>query len=114
MQCPPLPIFPHIAHVSAKEGSGLDDLRQQIDRIIWHKGPPAKDEIVITSLRHHQALTNAIDALQILIEGLKTGVSPEFVSSDMRKVLSELGTIIGTNITEDILSAIFSKFCIGK
>jgi tRNA modification GTPase len=106
--------FSHIAQVSAKEGSGLEELRQQIDRIIWRKGPPAKDEIVITSLRHNQALTNAIDALQTLIDGLKTGVSPEFVSSDMRKVLSELGTIIGTNITEDILSAIFSKFCIGK
>ena len=50
----------------------------------------------------------------MVIEGLKTAVSPEFVSADLRKVLSELGMIIGTNITEDILSAIFSKFCIGK
>lgn len=102
------------ASISAKEGTGLEDLRHQIDKMIWHKGPPAKDEIVITSLRHKQALTNAIHAMQTLIDGLKNGVSPEFVSSDMRKVLSELGMIIGTNITEDILSAIFSKFCIGK
>lgn len=106
--------LPFTLCVSAKEGIGLEFLREEIDRIIWRKGPPAKDEIVITNSRHHQALTNAIDALQTLIEGLKTGVSPEFVASDMRKVLSELGTIIGTNITEDILSAIFSKFCIGK
>lgn len=100
--------------VSAKEGIGLDELRDQIDRLIWHRGPPSKDEIVITTHRHHQALTNAIDALQTLIEGLGSGVSPEFLSSDMRRTLSELGTIIGTNIPEDILSAIFSKFCIGK
>jgi tRNA modification GTPase len=100
--------------VSAKEGTGLSCLREQIDKIIWRKGPPAKDEVVITSSRHNQALLNAIDALQMLIEGLKTGVSPEFVASDMRKTLLELGTIIGSNITEDILSAIFSKFCIGK
>lgn len=106
--------LPFSVSVSAKEGIGLQELQQQIDHIIWHKGPPAKDELVITSLRHHQSLTNAIDALQILIEGLKTGISPEFVASDMRKVLAELGTIIGTNITEDILSTIFSKFCIGK
>jgi tRNA modification GTPase len=106
--------FPHSASVSAKEGIGLDQLRQQIDQFIWRKGPPSKDEVIITSVRHHQALICAIEALQTLIEGLKTQISPEFVSSDMRKVLGELGTIIGLNITEDILSAIFSKFCVGK
>ncbi len=106
--------FPHSASVSAKEGIGLDQLRQQIDQFIWRKGPPSKDEVIITSVRHHQALICAIEALQTLIEGLKTQISPEFVSSDMRKVLGELGIIIGLNITEDILSAIFSKFCVGK
>ncbi len=106
--------FPHQIAISAKQHLGLTELQQQIDRVIWQKGPPAKDEVVITKLRHSQALCSAIDSLTALIEGLKTGVSPEFVSSDMRHVLSELGTIIGTNITEDILSAIFSKFCIGK
>jgi tRNA modification GTPase len=106
--------FPFSVPVSARVGTGLEDLRHQIDKLIWHKGPPAKDEIVITSSRHMQALTNAISALHTLIDGLKTGVSPEFVSSDMLQTLCELGTIIGTNITEDILSAIFSKFCIGK
>ena len=102
------------AAVSAQEGTGLEDLHKQIERLIWQNGPPSKDEIVITSLRHKHALGNAVEALQTLIDGLKTGVSPEFVSSDMRRVLSELGTIIGTNISEDVLSAIFSKFCIGK
>lgn len=106
--------FPFNTAISAKMGTGLESLEEQINQMIWHKGPPAKDEIVITSLRHKQALSNAIEALETLINGLQTGVSPEFVSSDMRKVLSELGTIIGTNITEDVLTAIFSKFCIGK
>lgn len=106
--------FEHISQVSAKEEIGLESLRAQIDGLIWRRGHPPKEEIVITSLRHHQALNNAISALQTLIVSLKTGVSPEFVSSDMRQVLSELGTIIGSNITEDILTTIFSKFCIGK
>ncbi|MBS0652273.1 MAG: tRNA uridine-5-carboxymethylaminomethyl(34) synthesis GTPase MnmE [Verrucomicrobia bacterium] len=113
-QCPSVEQFPHQATISAKHLTGLDELRAQIDRVVWHKGPPAKDEIVITKARHKEALGSAINSLQALIDGLKTGVSPEFVSSDMRHTLSELGTIIGTNISEDILSAIFSKFCIGK
>jgi tRNA modification GTPase len=111
----PVPVgFTNVACISARHGTGLDLLREHIDRLIWRQGPPEKGEVVIASLRHHQALTSAILALQILIEGLRSKISPEFVSADMRKVLTELGTIIGTNITEDILSAIFSKFCIGK
>jgi tRNA modification GTPase len=106
--------FTNFAYISAKEGTGLDALRKQIDRLIWDHGPPNKEEVVITTVRHYQALTNAIVPLQTVIDGLKTNTSPEFVCSDLRKVLSELGMIIGTNITEDILSAIFSKFCVGK
>ncbi len=106
--------FPFTTAVSAQEGTGLEDLQHKLGQLIWHKGPPSKEEVVITSLRHAQALANAIQSLQTLIDGLSSGVSPEFLSSDMRKVLSELGIIIGTNITEDVLTAIFSKFCIGK
>ena len=45
---------------------------------------------------------------------MENGISPEFLAADMREALRELGTIIGTNITEDVLGAIFSKFCVGK
>ena len=100
--------------ISAKENFGLDELLKSIETIIWQNGPPSKEEIVITNSRHKQALQEAIRACECLIKGLQQGISPEFVSSDMRKVLRELGAIIGTNITEDILSAIFSKFCLGK
>lgn len=100
--------------VSAKERRGLEELKCEIDRLIWMGGAPSKEEVLITSLRHREALVEAISAVDALIYGLKSGVSPEFLSSDMRKALTELGTIIGTNITEDILSAIFSKFCVGK
>jgi tRNA modification GTPase len=100
--------------VSAKGGVGLEALRKEIDRIVWHKGPPAKDEVTITNIRHKQALDRALESLDTLIQGLKTDISPEFLSSDMRKTLSELATIIGSDITEDILTAIFSKFCVGK
>lgn len=101
-------------HLSAKTGEGLDELREAIKKLIWKNGPPAKEEVVITNMRHKQALSQAIESCDKLIHGLREGISPEFLSSDMRNILTELGTIIGTNITEDILSVIFSKFCIGK
>lgn len=100
--------------VSAKQGLGLDELREAIDQKIWRFGPPSKEEIVITNSRHHQALNQAIDSIKLVIQGLQTRVSAEFVAADMRRALLELGTIIGIDISEDILSAIFSKFCVGK
>jgi tRNA modification GTPase len=100
--------------VSAKQGLGLDELREAIDQKIWRSGPPSKEEVVITNSRHHQALNQSIESIQLVIEGLQNKVSAEFVAADMRRTLLELGTIIGTDISEDILSAIFSKFCVGK
>jgi tRNA modification GTPase len=48
------------------------------------------------------------------VEGLENQVSAEFVSMDIRDALKELNTILGLDITEEILTEIFSKFCIGK
>jgi tRNA modification GTPase len=104
----------HALEISAKEGLGIEELREAIDQKIWRSGPPSKEEIVITNSRHHQALNQAIESVKLVIEGLQTKVSAEFVAADMRRALLELGTIIGTDISEDILSAIFSKFCVGK
>lgn len=106
--------FPHTVPVSAKEKKGLEKLRQKIEEVIWKHGPPGKEEIIITNVRHHRALMNALSSSENVISGLRKSVSPEFLTIDMRQTLTELGSIIGTNITEDILSAIFSKFCIGK
>lgn len=107
--------FPHVLELSAKEKRGIDLLKEKIDHLIWNKGSsPNKEEIMITNIRHKEALSDAIESCLKVVNGLQEGLSPEFLSMDMRHSLSELGKIMGTNISEDILSAIFSKFCIGK
>jgi tRNA modification GTPase len=100
--------------ISAKERIGIDQLQKAIEALIWKTGHPSKEEVTITQLRHYTALQNAISHCRSVIKGLRQGVSPEFTSSDLRSCLNELGTIIGANVTEDILTAIFSKFCLGK
>jgi tRNA modification GTPase len=100
--------------ISALTGNGLNQLKETISKLIWKNGPPAKDEVILTNLRHKQALDNAISFLSAVIIGLDQDTSPEFLSFDMRKCLFELGTILGLNISEEILNAVFSKFCVGK
>ena len=100
--------------ISAKEQQGIAELKEAMQQLIWKKGPPSDEETVITNLRHKNALQEAISSLECVIGGIKSGLSAELLCSDMRKALSELGTIIGSDISEDILSSIFSKFCVGK
>lgn len=111
---PDTSLFPHHVPLSAKLHRGLDLLDEKIHQVIWHHAPPQKEELIITQQRHEQALHTAAQSLETLIEGLKTGVSPEFASADMHHALNALGTIIGMDTSEEILSAIFSQFCIGK
>ncbi len=110
---PSLP-FSFVVSVSAKERIGLENLHQAIDQLVWQHGPPSKEEILITDIRHKEALQASMQAARCVQNGLYQNTSPEFLMIDMRRTLNELGKIIGTNVTEDILSAIFSKFCIGK
>lgn len=106
-------IFPEV-EISLKEKKGLQQLKEAVDRLIWSRGLPSKEEIYITKSRHFEALKKTIIALKAVVKGLQEGISPEFLSSDMREALKELGMIIGINITEDLLTSIFSQFCIGK
>ena len=110
----PTSVMENSVLISAKNQTGIEDLKQKISQMIWHKGPPSKEEVLITNIRHEQNLLNAAIFLKNVIDGLYAKVSPEFLSYDLQSSLQELGKIIGHDITEDILTAIFSKFCIGK
>lgn len=101
-------------YVSAKSGEGLAALKQAVQKILWKGSHMPHDEILITNVRHREALVRAKEALSSVISGLENGLSPEFITFDMRDFLRHLGSVIGTDITEDILSAIFSQFCVGK
>lgn len=111
---PKLSSFPHLVALSAKFLTGLDQLHEKIHQVIWQESPPQKEELIITQIRHERALDTAAKALNTLIEGLQSGISPEFAASDMRHALNALGTIIGMDTSEEILTAIFSQFCVGK
>lgn len=100
--------------ISAKNHQGMEGLKAAIDGVIWRDGAPSGEELLITSLRHKEALAECQEALRELIQGLESGLSPELITMDMRQALYALGKILGTNVSEDILSSIFSQFCLGK
>lgn len=111
-KCPPC--LPHVVHVSAKERLDLALLKAKIGELIFTKGAPPKEEVVLSNLRHKEALEGALVHLDNVYQGFCAARSPEFMAQDLKEALYALGTILGTNVTEDILTSIFSQFCIGK
>ncbi len=99
--------------VSAKCKTGLDALKQEIIRRTWKDKLLDKDQITLTKERHFSLIQEAINVVNTVMNGLGT-ISPEFLAFDLRCALRALSGIIGTNVTEDILGAIFAKFCVGK
>lgn len=99
--------------ISAQNGAGLDNLQKELVR---HAGigEIAAEDVIVTNVRHYEALTKAKESLERVIEGLRTQLSGDLIAQDLRETLYHLGLITGQITTSDLLSNIFSKFCIGK
>jgi len=99
-------------HISAQERRGISEIKVWLlDRA---RGQYDNDSIVVTNLRHYEALVATKLALEATRIGLSNQVPGDLVASDVRQALHHLGTITGVIDPEDILDHIFSNFCIGK
>lgn len=100
--------------ISANEKTGIDILRATLVSIAKQIGGNDRSEILVTNMRHAQALNQAAISIERVIDGLSSNLSGDFIAQDLRETLHTLGTITGAITTPDILSTIFSRFCIGK
>jgi tRNA modification GTPase len=103
-----------IVRTSATEGSGIKELEEAIFGEITDGAAIAPEEVLVSGLRHQQALERARAALEAASEALGKGLSLEFVAVDLREALDNLGEIVGAVVTDDLLDRIFGEFCIGK
>lgn len=100
--------------ISAKSGDQVDRLKSLLkERALENKHYDASS-LLVTSTRHRDALKKANEQVQAAINGLKLGMTGDFLSIDLRAALNELGAITGEITNEHILDSIFSRFCIGK
>ena len=97
--------------ISAKNGSGLDNLRSELSKAA---GSASASGTLVTNARHAAALREAAIALRAASDGLDQGLPADLLSEDLRAALAALGTITGQITSDEILSEIFGKFCIGK
>jgi tRNA modification GTPase len=97
---------------SALTGEGLPALRTRI--VALATGGAASEPGMLTSLRHHQAITTALAALGDAARANAGGIPHEMILLDLYRGLWALDSLTGQTTSDDILNLIFSTFCIGK
>ena len=104
-----------IISISALRNEGIDDLKVAIYHSLIHRNVRASPEhLIVTNIRHQNALVQAKDNLLNAVGGLKGGISLEFIAFEIRSALEALGEMVGETATEEVLNHIFEQFCIGK
>jgi tRNA modification GTPase len=97
---------------SALTGEGIPALRERILALVTH-GASAESGM-LTSIRHHQAITTTLLALSDAAQANASGIPHEMILLDLYRGLWALDSLTGQTTSDDILNLIFSTFCIGK
>lgn len=109
------PLAQGLILLSARDGVGIDQLKEQLRSLIA-TDQLEQEEVVVSSARHYEALGKAQQALQAALRGLDEGLPTDLLSEEIRAVIDALGTITGrgTILPDEVLGHLFSHFCIGK
>ena len=100
--------------VSAKEETGIDRLEEKIKSLFYEGEIDFNDQVLITNMRHKEALREALESIQMVKNSIEDGMPEDFFSIDMMNAYEKLGLIVGESVEEDLVNEIFSKFCMGK
>ena len=98
--------------VSSVTGEGLDRLENAV-RALFPAGEAPAGQI-LTNARQSEAVSRARDAVRRALEALECGMTPDVILADAEEAMNALGELTGRTAREDIVSDIFSRFCVGK
>ena len=102
-----------IIRISAKDNIGIDELKNKIFDFT-NINALDNNNTIVTNQRHYEQLKKTLNELEIVIEGLDNELSSDLLAINIKQSLFHLGLITGEVSTDDLLSNIFGKFCIGK
>ena len=104
----------NFVEISCITHGGINELKQRLVQLSIPIHDSISSSIIITTVRHKEALEQAAKSLQAAKESIQSGLSGDFIAVDLRDALNYLGEIIGLTTPDDILNNIFSHFCVGK
>lgn len=103
-----------IIKISALKHQGIDEFEKAVKRIFFQGDVSFNSEVIITSMRHKEALQEAEESIFMVQKSIEKGMSEDFYSVDLMNAYAALGRIIGEETGDDLVNEIFEKFCMGK
>lgn len=103
-----------IIGISAKEAVDFEKLKDCMAELFGNGDITMNDQVVITNIRHKEALTEAEKSLKAVLASMKDGFGEDLWTIDLTDAYAALGTIIGEAVDDDVVNRIFEKFCMGK
>lgn len=99
--------------ISAKTKQNIEKLE---DILVKASALPQinQGDVIVTNIRHYEALTHALESIHRVQEGMSMNLSGDLVSEDLRQCIFHLSDIVGEVTTDQVLENIFKNFCIGK
>ena len=99
--------------LSAKKREHIEELQRMLITSA-HLPTVTQNDVIVTNVRHYEALNNALEAIHRVQEGLTNNISGDFISQDIRECIFHLSDIAGEVTNDMVLQNIFQHFCIGK
>ncbi len=103
-----------VISVSSLTGDGFDRLAAAVESAFIDADLRMGEDAVVFSARQVAALREAADALAVAVGNLAVGLTYDICADDLRAALSAIGTLCGRETSEDVISEIFARFCVGK
>ena len=106
--------YENVIEISIKTQDGIEKLYKCISDIFKLKEIGNNGETIVSNLRHKNIILNSKDNLEKAKEVINNNMPIDIISTYLKEILEELGKITGETVTDDVISEIFSKFCLGK
>lgn len=103
-----------VIEISAKMHEGIDALEKSVRELFFSGGLHINEQAVMTNARHREAVNEAAKSLSFVMESIENGLPEDFYTVDLMDAYASLGKIIGQEVGDDIIDAVFSRFCMGK
>lgn len=103
-----------IVKTSTKKNTGIEDFENAVKKLFIKGEINFNSEIMITNLRHKEALQESLNSLIQVIKSIDNNMPEDFYSIDLMSAYKSLGKIIGEEVEDDLVNEIFSRFCMGK
>lgn len=107
-------LFCDAVSISAKQGEGIDRLQAAVESLFLQDAIDTANDAIVTSARQFASLGEAIDRIADAVAVVNGGMGTDLAASDLERAVAALDELDGRTVCEEVVSEIFSHFCVGK